>query len=183
MSEVLTAVRLAARHPTLRLGIDGGGTRTVALLGTIGPGGTTVVGRGEGGPSNTKAVGRAAAFGELGRAIDAAFAAAGLPRGTVAAACLGLAGAGRPDDQGAVRAWADRVSLADRVEVVGDVTLPLALLPDGWGVAVVAGTGSCVWAQAADGRTTRRRVGAVTRRRGKRVRLGPRGVSTRHPPG
>jgi N-acetylmuramic acid 6-phosphate etherase len=155
VSEVLTAARLAARHPTLRLGVDGGGTRTVALLGTIGPRGTTVVGRGEGGPSNTKAVGWAAAFGELGRAIDAAFAAAGLPRGTVAAACLGLAGAGRWDDQDAVRAWADRVGLADRVEVVGDVTLPLALLPDGWGVSVVAGTGSCVWAQAPDGRTTR----------------------------
>jgi N-acetylglucosamine kinase-like BadF-type ATPase len=45
--------------------------------------------------------------------------------------------------------------LADAVDVVGDVTLPVALLPNGWGVAVVAGTGSCVWARSADGRTTR----------------------------
>ena len=33
--------------------------------------------------------------------------------------------------------------------------LPVALLPDQWGVAVVAGTGSCVWARSVVGRTTR----------------------------
>ena len=35
-----------------------------------------------------------------------AFAAASLPRGPVAAACLGLAGAGRPADQAVIAAWA-----------------------------------------------------------------------------
>jgi N-acetylmuramic acid 6-phosphate etherase len=155
VGEVLRGARLGTRHPTLRLGIDGGGTRTIALLASEGSARTTVVGRGAAGPSNMKAVGPAAAFAELGRAVDAAFAVAGLPRGTVAAACLGLAGAGRADDQAAVRAWADRVGLADCLDVIGDVALPVALLPDCWGVAVVAGTGSCVWARAADGRTTR----------------------------
>jgi N-acetylmuramic acid 6-phosphate etherase len=155
VGEVLVGTRLATRHPELRIGIDGGGTRTVALIASVGPAGATVMSRGEAGASNMKAVGAPAAFAELGRAVDAAFAAAALPRGTVGAACLGLAGAGRPDDQAAVRAWAERVGLADHLEVVGDVALPVALLPDGWGVAVVAGTGSCVWARSADGRTTR----------------------------
>ena len=52
-------------------------------------------------------------------------------------------------------AWATRTRLADHIDVIGDVALPIALLPDGWGVAVVAGTGSCVWARGPDGRTAR----------------------------
>ena len=59
------------------------------------------------------------------------------------------------DDQSAVRAWAARVRLAETVEVVGDVALPIAMLPGGWGIAVVAGTGSCVWGRTSDGRTAR----------------------------
>lgn len=155
VGDVLRQARPAARHPTLRLGIDGGGTHTVALLGEDGPRGPRVLGRGEAGPANMKAVGPARAFAELGRAVDAAFAAARLARGPVGSACLGLAGAGRPDEQAAVRGWAERIALADDVQVTADVALPITLLPDGWGVAVVAGTGSCVWARADDGRTTR----------------------------
>lgn len=155
VGDVLRRVRPPTPHPTLLLGIDGGGTHTVALLGEDGPDRSRILGRGEGGPFNVKAVGAGSAFAELGRAVDAAFIAAGLTRGTVGAACLGLAGAGRTDDQAGVREWAERVALADDVQVMGDVALPVALLPDGWGVAIVAGTGSCVWARAADGRTTR----------------------------
>jgi N-acetylglucosamine kinase-like BadF-type ATPase len=102
-----------------------------------------------------KAVGPAAAHAEIDRAVAQAFTSAGRSRGPVAAACLGLAGAGRPDDQAAVRAWAARIELAAAIEVVGDVALPVALLPHGFGVAVVAGTGSCVLGRAADGRTAR----------------------------
>jgi N-acetylmuramic acid 6-phosphate etherase len=144
-----------ALHPNLQLGIDGGGSHTVALLGSAESGRMQILGRGESGPSNLRAVGRAAAWVELDRAVSAAFARAGLTRGPVGAACLGLAGAGRPGEQAAVRAWAADVGLADSVDVVADVALPVALLPEGWGVAVVAGTGSCVWARSADGRTAR----------------------------
>jgi N-acetylmuramic acid 6-phosphate etherase len=153
--EVLREAPTDNRHPSLVIGIDGGGTHTVALIGSVSGSNLAIVGRGEGGPSNTSAVGPGVGFTELDRAIDAAFVAARLKRGRVASACLGLAGAGRTDDQATVRQWAARKQIADKVEVVGDVTLPLALLPEGWGVAVVAGTGSCVWARAADGRTTR----------------------------
>ena len=155
IGDVIRAHGAAARHPSLRLGIDGGGSHTVALLGSAGPGRMQILGRGEAGPSNLRAVGRAAAFAELDRAVTAAFTQAGLAPGTVGVACLGLAGAGRPEEQSAVRAWAAGAGLADTIEVVGDVALPVALLPDGWGVAVVAGTGSCVWARSPDGRTTR----------------------------
>ncbi len=144
--------------PDLFLGIDGGGTHTVALLATraapSAPG--DVLGRGESGPSNLQAVGSARALAALDEAVNRAFAAAGLERGPVAAACLGLAGAGRPGDQAVIRAWADRVRLAARVEVTNDAALLLAAgTPEGWGLAIIAGTGSIAYARTADGRTSR----------------------------
>jgi N-acetylmuramic acid 6-phosphate etherase len=153
VAAVLATQPAAARHPDLVLGIDGGGTQTIALLGGIEG---KIAGRGQAGPSNMKAVGSAAAFAEIDQAIERAFANAGLSRGLVGAACLGLAGAGRPDDQAAVRVWAERARVAEEVvDVVGDIELPIALLPERWGVAVVAGTGSCVWVRSQDGRTAR----------------------------
>jgi N-acetylmuramic acid 6-phosphate etherase len=152
---VLAGLRVAVRHGGLVLGVDGGGTHTAALLARIEGGGVRSLARGAAGCSNRKAVGSATAFAEIDRAVAAAFEAATLPRGPVVAACLGLAGAGRPDDQAAVRAWAERQQIADRVQVVGDVELPVALLPEGWGIAVVAGTGSCVWGRHAEGHTSR----------------------------
>jgi N-acetylglucosamine kinase-like BadF-type ATPase len=119
-------------------------------------GGWRVIGRGEAGPSNQRAVGVAAALTALDAAANSAFAAAGRARRTVRAACLGLAGAGRPDDQQVIRDWAARVQLAATVDVVADAALlPAAGTPDGWGVAVVAGTGSMAFARSPDGRTAR----------------------------
>ena len=140
----------------LVLGIDGGGTSTVALLAARAPGGWVTLGRGESGPSNCHTVGTAAALAALDAATDRAFAAAGRARRPVRAACLGLAGAGRPDDQEIVREWAVRVKLADAVEVIEDAALLLAAgTPAGVGVAVVAGTGSMAFARGADARTAR----------------------------
>ena len=141
----------------LVLGFDGGGTRTVALLASRRPNGEwKLLGRGEAGPSNRQAVGTPAALAALDAAADQAFAAAGKKRGPVRAACLGLAGAGRPKDQEVVREWAARTRLAATVDVLEDAALLLAAgSPDGWGVAVVAGTGSMAYARGADGRTAR----------------------------
>ncbi len=149
------APTLSARD--LILGIDGGGTGTVALLAAIGEDGTyRVVGRGEAGPSNLQAVGAERATAALDEAAARAFAAARRERVSVRAACLGLAGAGRAEDQDVFREWARRARLADHVEVVGDAALLLAAgTPDGWGVALVAGTGSMAWGQTPDGRTAR----------------------------
>lgn len=141
----------------LFLGIDGGGTRTVALLATPGGNGRwKILGRGESGPSNQQVVGIEAALAALECAAADAFAAAGLPRRGAAAACLGLAGAGRPDDQAVILDWARRHRLADTVDVIEDAALlPAAGTPDGWGVAVVAGTGSMAYGRSLDGRTAR----------------------------
>jgi N-acetylmuramic acid 6-phosphate etherase len=142
----------------LYLGLDGGGTRTVALLARADASGGSwvVLGRGEAGPSNPHAVGAERSQQALDEAVGKAFVAAGLPRAAVAAACLGLAGAGRPEDQAPIRDWAARVRLAGAVEVTADAPLLLgAGTPQGWGLALVAGTGSMAFARAPDGRTAR----------------------------
>jgi N-acetylmuramic acid 6-phosphate etherase len=143
----------------LYLGIDGGGTHTVALLARADGGANgrwTLLGRGESGPSNLQAVGTERALGALDEVVTKAFAAAGIARAPVAAACLGLAGAGRPEDQAIIKDWAARVHLAAAVEVTGDTPLLLAAgTPDGWGAALVAGTGSMVFVRDRDGRTAR----------------------------
>jgi N-acetylmuramic acid 6-phosphate etherase len=141
------------------LGIDGGGTHTVALLAQVNrqeAGAWTVLGRGEAGPSNVQAIGAARAFQSLDEVVAKAFAAAGMPRRPVRAACLGLAGAGREEDRQLVRQWAERVELAADVEVTTDVRLLLSAgTPEGWGVAIVAGTGSIAFGQSPDGRSAR----------------------------
>jgi N-acetylglucosamine kinase-like BadF-type ATPase len=101
-------------------------------------------------------VGTPAALAALDEATDRAFAAAGKPRCEVRSACLGLAGAGRPGDQEIVREWAARVNLAADVQVIEDAAILLAAgTPEGWGVAVVAGTGSMAYARSPGGLTAR----------------------------
>jgi N-acetylmuramic acid 6-phosphate etherase len=148
-----TEDRLPAPAEELYLGIDGGGTHTVALL--AGRGGT-VLGRGTAGPSNRQAVGTGRALAALDEAVSAAFTATGRPRVPVASACLGLAGADRPEDQAVIREWAERVRLAGQVEVTSDAAILLAAgTPEGWGLVLIAGTGSIAFGRAADGRRAR----------------------------
>lgn len=124
----------------LVLGIDGGATSTVALLAEAATG--RVLGRGHGGPSNIQAVGEQAALSELDRAIGSAFQAAGLVSAPVAAAALGLAGIDL-DGVDVIRDWAERVQLAGKLSIANDATLLFAAgTPEGWGLAVIAGTGS-----------------------------------------
>jgi N-acetylmuramic acid 6-phosphate etherase len=158
--EARTDVGDATEHPDLILGIDGGGSHTVALLARRGLGDSnrawTILGRGEAGPSNLQAVGPAKAFAALEQAVQAAFSTAGMPRNRVAAVCIGLAGVDRAEDRDAIRRWAERVNLARQVEVANDAALLLAAgTPDGWGLAIIAGTGSIAFARSEDGKTAR----------------------------
>jgi N-acetylmuramic acid 6-phosphate etherase len=142
-------------HADLLLGIDGGGTHTVAMLARTTGAGWTVLGCGKAGPSNIHALGATRAQAALAEAIQRAFSAAGLPVGPVARACLGLAGAGRAAEQQAFRDWAARVHLAEHVEITSDVALLPACSPAGWGLAIVAGTGSIAFGATSDGHSAR----------------------------
>ena len=135
------------------LGVDGGGTATEAWLGEPG---LRVIGRGTSGPSNAKAVGLDAVRRALEAAIGAAFQDAGLEPAPVEAACLGLAGFDRPDDRKILIGWADEARLAHRLVLVNDGDLVVAAgTPEGWGVGVIAGTGSIAVGRTPDGRTAR----------------------------
>lgn len=134
----------------LVLGVDGGGTTTVCLLAERTTG--TVLGRGVGGPSNIQAVGVDVGLRALDDAIDRAFHAAGVPRGKVGSICLGLAGIDRQEGLDVIHGWAERGAVAATVTVANDATLLLAAgTPDGWGLAVIAGTGSIAFVRTPDG--------------------------------
>ncbi|MEQ1826362.1 MAG: BadF/BadG/BcrA/BcrD ATPase family protein [Pirellula sp.] len=163
------------------LGVDGGGTKTSAWIAVVEGMGSVpklrVTGQGNAGPSNPRSVGFDVAIANLSLAIDAAKKRASLEGVPLAIACLGLAGAGRSEEQQKILAWATSQSLAAETIVVDDVE-PLALAaeyqdrylrddsighprePDvkvSWeqSVTLVAGTGSIACGKNTDGQRAR----------------------------
>jgi N-acetylglucosamine kinase-like BadF-type ATPase len=141
----------------LILGIDGGGTKTVAWLAPLNDATNSIVlGRGRSGPGNPRAAGFDVAQGNIALAVHHAFDDAQMPLDTIAAACCGLAGVGRPDEQKRIAKWAKDFGIASRVQVIGDAEPVLAAAaPDNVGVALIAGTGSFAWGRNAAGETAR----------------------------
>jgi N-acetylmuramic acid 6-phosphate etherase len=140
----------------LVLGVDGGGTKTVAWVARTDGGELQTVGRGEAGSSNPQAAGWPTALDNVQWAIDRALLAAGAGRTPVRAACLALAGTGRDADRQRVQAWAQRSGFSERVLVAHDALPVLAAgTPAGVGVALIAGTGSLAFGRNATGRTAR----------------------------
>ena len=136
------------------LGVDGGGSRTRALL-CDGQG--AVLGAGKGPPSNYHAVGVDGAVGAVAAAVAEAAAQAGLdPQPPMRAACFGLAGVNRPVDQETLTRALGQRGFAPTIQVVNDVELVLAAgTGDAWGIALVAGTGSIGYGKAPGGATAR----------------------------
>jgi N-acetylglucosamine kinase-like BadF-type ATPase len=141
------------------LGVDGGGTKTEAWLARLDDSAELVVlGRAKAGPSNPIAVGFDAATENLRIAIDAARQDAGLVECRFDAAVLALSGAGHASMRRRVVEWCRQRDLAALIEIVHDADPVLvAGTPDGYGVALIVGTGSA--AIAADGRGRREVVG------------------------
>ncbi|MBS1913742.1 MAG: ATPase [Bacteroidetes bacterium] len=140
-------------HDAIVLGIDGGGTRTRALLaGSSG----SILGNGLGGPSNYQAVGLECARESIAEAVSSAWHAAGLPPGRADAAFLGLAGVTSGTDRSTIEALARELGMAGHVGVDHDIRTALAGgIPGRAGLALVAGTGSSCYGRTADGRSWR----------------------------
>lgn len=137
---------------SLTLGIDGGGTQTTAMLAQ----GDQLLGRGSAGGSNLQAVGVSRALSALDLAIAEAFKNAGRARVTVGAICLGLAGADRGPEKQLLAEWAKTKHIAKSIRVTNDGALLLAAgTPEGWGIAVIAGTGSIAVGRTSNGRFAR----------------------------
>ncbi len=143
------------------LGVDGGGSKTLALVSDLRG---KILGKGGSSSSNHHRVGKERAFEALTQAIDAALLEAfrtpeGDPtalRKRIAAACFGLASVDRPADQKMFSHMVENHGLAPTYQVVNDAELVLAAaLEEGWGIALVSGTGSTCLARNMSGETTR----------------------------
>ena len=143
-------------HQELVLGVDGGGSKTVAWLARCVDQASRPVGSGHAGPSNVRTQGFATAAQNIEQAVARAFGSLGLPRGSVAGACLAIAGFGTDSNRQRLEHWAHGCALADRIQVVNDA-LPavFAGTTDGVGVALISGTGSLACGRTADGKSAR----------------------------
>jgi len=125
---------------TVVLGVDGGGTKTHALLADEGG---RVLAVSVGGPSNWEVVGVGGTGAVLRVVVAQALEAAGLDLGAVQASAFGLAGVDWPSDVGRLAFAIDPLALGGPHEVVNDSVVALrAGASRPWGVVVIAGTGS-----------------------------------------
>lgn len=141
----------------LVLGIDGGGSKTLASLAVLSEGGDFhVVGRGTAGASNLNAIGIVPAAAAVQRAIELAFQSTGTQPRRVAALCMGMSGAGRAEEQQTWVNWAQENQVAEQIDVVTDAETVLAAgTPEGIGVALIAGTGSLAYGMNQTGQIAR----------------------------
>ena len=132
------------------LGVDGGGTKTLALLANVEG---KVLARGLSGPSNYNAVGFEGACSALEKAMHAA--RSDYP-GEIAALCLGLSGAGRKEEIERFQDWAVHKFPETRVQVVSDAEVLLMTgAPSGPALALICGTGSIVYGRTVTGELIR----------------------------
>ncbi len=138
---------------TLVLGIDGGNTKTVAL---VAHGDGTVVGAGRAGCADIYgADSPEAAIDAIVAAAQGALAEAGVTGADLDAAVFCLAGADWPEDFALHhRELTARLGLRQTATVFNDAIATLrAGTPDAVGVAAVVGTGGAIAGRNADGRT------------------------------
>lgn len=137
LASLMSPRRYAAHE--LVLGVDGGGTKTRAV---IADSRQRVVGEGVAGPSNPLRVGVGNAAAAIREAVDKACAAASVERAEIVAAEVGLAGVRRGDLRTRMREALTGLGIHS-LEVVTDADIALFGATDGApGVVVIAGTGS-----------------------------------------
>ncbi len=138
---------------TLVLGIDGGGSKTHAVIADADG---AVRGFATSGPANWEVVGLRGAGESLREAAARALQAAGAEMGDVAAAALGLAGIDWDSDVPRMTAEVEQLGLSSPAEVTNDSFIALrAGTADGVGVVVIAGTGAISAGRSREGRTYR----------------------------
>lgn len=137
------------------LGVDGGGTRTVALV--VNERGR-VLGRGESGPANYRTAGLTSAADHIQQAAATAISDAGLVKQALNGAFLALAGVDRPTDRQVMSGVVARIGLTCPIQVEHHAMAALAGATSGKpGVVVIAETGSVAFGEDAHG--NRRRAG------------------------
>jgi N-acetylglucosamine kinase-like BadF-type ATPase len=138
--------------PSLLLGVDGGNTKTVAVVAA--PDGT-ILGAGRSGRSdiyNTPCEHDAVL--EVRQAILAATKAAGVSTADIMSSVFSMAGADWPEDVSFLTNEFQELALGKSILVVNDAIGALrAGTPDGVGISITVGTGIAIGARNSDGRT------------------------------
>jgi N-acetylglucosamine kinase-like BadF-type ATPase len=145
------------------LGIDGGGTKTQAVLMNAN---AEILGTGEAGPSNYQSIGEQQAKNSIIDAIIGAIADANLSGINIHGISLGLAGAGRPEDIALIKTWLPEIMIntaniqwslsAENILVCNDSLIALVGgVGQPVGMVVIAGTGSQIFGQNQQGVTKR----------------------------
>jgi N-acetylglucosamine kinase-like BadF-type ATPase len=133
------------------LGIDGGGTKTQAVV--VDDRGQ-LCGTGLGGPSNYDDVGVDITQASIWHSVDAARRVAGLPQAPFAAAFMGMAGVVSPTDRAVIHEIAQNLALASPQTTGVDHDCRIALaggLTGRPGIVQIAGTGSSTFGLNAAG--------------------------------
>lgn len=140
-----------ARRTPLLLGVDGGNTKTLAVVAASDG---TILGAGRAGCSDIyNAQDEAVAIDEIRTAVDQALTTAGVPCESIAAGGFSLAGADWPEDIDLLENAVRRLGYGQRTQVVNDAIGALrAGTPDGVGVGVTCGTGIAIGARNEDGK-------------------------------
>jgi len=162
MSRLSAAPNLTRKEPWFA-GVDGGGTKTIAVV-IDGKG--RLLGRGEAGPGNVHVAGWRHATGAVKQALVEAIAmasagkrSAGMPLQSM---CIGMAGLDGTRNVRRFEAFLRGLRVAPKVRVVTDAEILLAAGPNHARsrkatatLALVSGTGSICWGQSASGQTAR----------------------------
>lgn len=146
---------LGTRKLTYVLGIDGGGTKTSALVANIQG---EILGRSVSGASNYQSVGVDRAIDSIKSASEAAITTAGMEEYKCGAVCFGLAGVGRDQDREIMLPALAKLNLAEEIILEHDAAIALAGATAGRpGVVVLAGTGAMAYGMNRSG--DRKRAG------------------------
>ena len=121
------------------LGIDIGATKTAALIADENG---NQIGTGQGGPGNHETVGYDGMENAMREAVDGAVFNAKIQLDQIAGAGFGIAGYDWPNEEPRMKKSINSLGLSAPFKMVNDVVLGLlAGTNEGWGVAVVSGTG------------------------------------------
>lgn len=138
----------------LMIGLDGGGTKTVAVLARGGKKDFSIIGRGVSSASNPRVVGFDNAICAINDAVRHAFTDAKIPVLKPGLLVAGISGAGREEEKNILHKGIS--NLAKKVVITTDASLVLEEgLMEGWGIAVISGTGSMVLGKNQQGESFR----------------------------
>lgn len=136
------------------LGIDGGGTKTVAI---VMDSERRVLGRGQAGSTNWNSVGMESAHSNLHAVAEKALAEAGYAASDLAAICIGASGVDRPDDRKRMQTWLTGLAPQAAQIIHNDsiVALSAGTGGDVYGLVLISGTGMICYGFDRAGRSRR----------------------------